>query len=362
MRRHRRWNLIIKELFDPKGTEMRIKRDDLLKELRIVEGGISDKETVEQSNCFVFQKDMVMTHNDEVACQTKCCLPITGAVNAKMLLKTLATWPYEYIEFKSTKNKLRFRGKDAKGALRMESQILLPISKIGIPKKWKKLPKEFQESIKLVGGCVSKNSAAPHLCCINFLPDWMEACDGVQAGRLTIKLPFKESTLIKRDSLRWVQNASVTAVGMTKNWVHFKNKDGLIISCRKFIEDYPTDKLTVIFKTKGVPAKLPKELKDVVGRLDYYLDDSAVTQWLIVEIDKDHIEITGSGNSGKQTITKKAKYKGEAIGFNINPSLLRELGREHDKCRISKNIIKIEKDNFQYITSLWVKKDEEEKE
>lgn len=348
---------------------MILKRDKLLKELCEVEGGLSTKENIEQSDCFVFSKGIVMTYNDEVACRTKCCLDITGAVHAETLLKTLSTWPFDNIQFKMKEGGLAFRGKDAKGLLRVEKDIRLPIKDVETPTKWKKLPGEFQEAVELVGGCASKNSASPHLCCIHLTSEKLEACDGVQAGRFPLKLPFKKPILVKRDSLQSVCNENVmdmgpSAISETKNWVHFKGKGsqdtGLIVSCHKFFDDYPDDELDKIFATKGSPAVLPEEIKGLVGRIDYYLNDAKVSQWLIVRIDSKHIKITGSGKSGKQTVKDKIKYKGKPVAFNINPHLLRELGVKHDKCRIAKNFIKIKKGEFEYITSLWMPSEKEE--
>lgn len=344
---------------------MLLNRNKLLKELQKVEGGLSDKETVEQSDCFVFRKGMAMTYNDEVACRTKCRLVITGAIHAKTMLRTLSTWPFDDILFEMKKGSLHFKGKDARGLLRVEEDIRLPIKDVETPTKWKKLPEEFQEAVELVGGCASQNAASPHLCCIYLTPKKLEACDGVQAGRFVLKLPFRKPVLIKRDSLKCVCTESImnmgpSAVSETKNWVHFKDKHGLIVSCHKFFDDFPTEELDKIFATKGSPAVLPKEIKDLVKRLDFYLNDVKVSQWLIVRIDSKNIRITGSGTRGKQTVKKKIKYKGKPVAFNINPGLLQELGREHDKCEIAKNFIKIKKDDFQYITSLWVPSEKEE--
>jgi hypothetical protein len=260
---------------------------------------------------------------------------------------------------------LAFKGKDAHGLLRVEKEIRLPIKDVETPKKWKKLPEEFQEAVELVGSCASKNSASPHLCCIHFASDKMEACDGVQAGRFALSLPFETSVLIQKESIRCVYTKSImesgpSAVSETKNWVHFKDKHELFVSCHKHFDDYPTDELTIIFATKGNPAVLPKELKGLVKRLDYYLNDTTVSQWLIVRVDSKHIKVTGSGKDGEQTVRTKIKYKGEPIAFNINPNLLQELGRKHDKCQIAKNFIKINKNKFQYVTSLWVLSEEEE--
>lgn len=334
---------------------MKVPRDQLLHELQTVAIGLAAKETVEQSDCFVFQKGEVMTYNDEVACRTKTCLDITGAINAKKMMDMLSKSNDETIEFERGKGRLSFRGKRKKGYFKTEDKILLPITDVETPDKWHKLPENFVEAVNMVQECASKNSAVVRLNCVHFTPDWVEACDGVQAGRFSLPMPFKKSTLVRRDVVKQVVQLDMKSVGFTKNWVHFKDESGLMVSCHTYVEDYPSDRITAIFESsEGKTTMLPPELKGLTERVRVFLDDAAGTQWLQVGLTSTHIQVTGEGKYGKQTERQKIKYKGEPIEFSISPELLRILVEKHDRCRISKKVIKIEKDKFQYVTSLWI--------
>ena len=340
---------------------MDIERDKLLAELRTVEVGIASKPTVEQSDCFVFRKGEVMTYNDEVACRTKCSLDMTGAINAAKLLGMLTKWPEETITFKRTDGKLQFKGKGKRGYFKTEDKILLPIQDVETPKKWKVLPSGFFDAVNQVSGCTKHGGASPHLNCICFTPDWIEGCDGVQAGRVTISTPFEKLTLINNNAVKQIVGLGIADVGFTDNWVHFQNTErDLVVSCHTNPDDYPSDQITAIFQTKGKKATLPKGLKELVDRLNVFVDDT--TQWLEVEVDPTFVKVTGKGAHGSQTERKKIKYKGDPIAFSINPQLLRELSDKHDICRITEKTIQVRKGNFQYVTSLFIPRNEKEEE
>lgn len=339
---------------------MKVNRKELLRELQTVEIGLSPEETVSQSDCFVFKDGEVMTYNNKVACHYKCSLNITGAVNASKLLKMVARSNDEEIEFEVGKGKLNYKGKAKKGYIRMDKDILLPISDVKTPKKWVSLSKEVIEAIHQVSNCAALSQKVPHFACVNIAPNLVEACDGYQAGRVEIKTPFKKSTLIRATTLRNILKLNVSHVGLINNWIHFKNKDGLIISTLIEIGKYPTDELTKIFDIKGSPAKLSTGLKELVNRVSVYLEDDEEV-YLTVKIEKTFMEVRGHGELGEQRERKKIKYKGKPIEFRITPSLLQDFTQRSGKCIISEKAIKIERGNFQYITNVWMpEKDKKE--
>ena len=330
---------------------MKVKRSQLLKELHIVEVGIDVKEGVEQSDCFVFTKGRVMTYNDTVACSVACCLKVEGAIKAPKLLDMLNRSNDEEIEFIEDEKKLKYKGKKKRGYFVMQNTITLPFADVTIPTKWKRLPEGFYDAINLVKECAHK-SIATHMNCVHFAPNLIEACDSTQAGRCTIDTPFTKTTLLRKNVVKQVADLRLAGVGFTENWVHFHSKKGgLTISCHEVLDQYPTDKLTAIFQNTGEPTVLPSELKDIVKRTEVFLDD---VNCLEVKIKGDFLKVTGKGPDGSHTEREKIEHEGKDLTFNINPTLLKELSARNDKCEVSENIIKIEKDDFQYVTTLWV--------
>ena len=68
---------------------MKINREELLNQLESVQPGLSIREIIEQSSCFVFQDGKVITYNDEIFCSQKTPLKIKGAVLAAPLIALL---------------------------------------------------------------------------------------------------------------------------------------------------------------------------------------------------------------------------------------------------------------------------------
>lgn len=341
---------------------MIIERDKLLGELRAVIAGLNDEETTQQSNCFVFNKGLVMTYNDEAACRLKSSLHITAAINASKMLGLLEKWPEKEIEFKRSKGKLQFKGKNKRGHLKTEDNITLPIKDVEAPSSWVALPSKFWNAVTGVSGCASDSSESPHLCCIHITQKWVEACDGTQAARMVMKTPFTKPVLLQKDAMQRIINLEMTKFSETKNWVHFRNKKGLTASCHKNFEDYPTDTLSEVFKAKGTPTTLPKDLKRMVDRLKVFIDEGKGSQWLSVSLSPNTAKISATGKYGSQTERKKVSYNGKAAGFYINPQLLYQLSDKNDECEITKQTIKIKKDKFMYVTSLWVPTTEQDEE
>lgn len=339
---------------------MKVNRKGLLKELQTVEIGLSPEVTIEQSNCFVFQNGEVMTYNDKVACRTKCSLAITGAVNAQTLLAMVRRSNDDEIEFDVGKGKLSYKGKGKRGYIRMESEVTLPIKDVPIPKRWSAFTKTLQEAVSMVSDCASTSQKAPHMSCINFTNQWVEACDGHQAGRYDVHTPFKVPILIQATVMGKILSMDVSSWGMTKNWVHFKNTNGLVVSALTQKDDYPSDRLTKIFNIKGSPAKLPSGLKELVDRVSVFLNEDSGFSWLFVKITGNQVEITGRGINGLQKERRQIKYKGTPIEFNIAPRLLCGLSSRNNVCTISDKAIKIVKGNFKYVTSLWIPSSEDE--
>jgi len=338
---------------------MQVVREQLNKELKAVMAGLSPQETIEQSDCFVFQDGKVITFNDEIACHSPCCLPITGAIKATKLLGMIEQWPEDNIEFEVEKDKLKFQGRNRHGYFVMQKQITLPIKDIEVAGKWNKLPEDFLTAVSLIEKSASHDETKLQFTCLHLSSQWIESSDGFQAGRYSMKLPFCKSLLLHKKIVRWLGEINANQMNETLHWIHFRNSEekDMIISCRKRDQgqNYPSDALTDIFKTKGTPIKLPKNLKNLTNRLKVFLDEANVIQSsLIIQLNKNRIYITGSGTYGAQTERAKICYDGKPFKFNINPELLQEFSTQHDECMISDKNIKIRKGNYQFVSCLWL--------
>ena len=130
---------------------MKVNREELLKQLESVLPGLSTREIIEQSSCFIFKNKTVSTFNDEIACLQKSLLKIEGAVQAMPLISILRKLQEEELEIDTNdKNtQLLIKGKRRRVGVRMEQDIVLPVEAVDKPKKWKELPANFADAIAL---------------------------------------------------------------------------------------------------------------------------------------------------------------------------------------------------------------------
>jgi len=334
---------------------MRINREKLLEQLESVLPGLSTREIIEQSSCFVFQDKVVMTYNDEVACTQKSCLPIEGAVTAIPLVSILRKLKEEVLEITVSKEELLIKGKRKKVSIRMDTDILLPIDSVEKPKKWKDLPDDFTNAISIIQQCSGKDETKFSLTCVHLTPKWIEATDGYQAARYKISMEMDEATLVRKESIKYIIDLDMSKFSETKNWIHFKNSSGLILSCRRWIEDFP--KLSKLLKVDGTPTKFPKGLIEAVEKAEIFSAENAEDNQVIINLKPNKLRITGKGASGYYQEIKDIKYKGESLTFRVAAGLFADLIRHHTSCEIMFDRLKVASGKYTYITVLQPERD-----
>ncbi len=333
---------------------MRINREEFLKQLESVLPGLSAKEVIEQSSCFIFKDKTVNTYNDEIACSQKSLLEIEGAVPAKPFVDILRKLKEDELEISTNENNtiVHIKAKGKQAGINMERDILLPIDAVDKPKKWKKLPDNFADAIAIVQPCAGSNEAQFVMTCVHIGPKWIEACDNHQVTRFRIKTDVDNSILIRKDSLKHIVSLEMVEFSETNHWVHFRNSDDLVLSCRHWVDDYPSDDISQILKVNGEPLTLPKGLRESVDKAEIFSSENTEGSNVIVNIKKGKFKIMGKGVSGWFTEVKKSKYEGPSLQFTIPPKLLVELVQHYNECEVSANRLKVKGGKFVYVTVL----------
>lgn len=331
---------------------LRINREQLINELQMVRGGVSAREFIEQSSCFVFMDGRVLTFNDEVACRKKTCLNgIEGAVQAQHLLEILDRIPDDELEVEGGDNgELLFRGKRKEFGVVMDSEIHLPIDKVEVPTEWKELSPEFTEAVGLVQHCVSTDENKFMLTCIHISEKWIEACDNLQLMRCRMDTGIQGSVLVRGTSLQNITQLAMSKIALTKSWIHFRNKSGLTYSCRRYSEEYPM--MGKVLKIEGHPVVIPRGLAEAAERAAVFAADKAEDALVSVMVKPGMLRIRGDGISGWYKETKKTTYEGPRIEFVISPELLKHISEKYKEAQISEDKLKVDGGTWSYITVL----------
>lgn len=331
----------------------RINRENFIKQIEAVLPGLSPREIIEQSSCFIFQEGNVMTYNDEIACTQACDLKVKGAVQAIPLINILRKFAEEEITISTKKKKFIIKGKRKTATILMEKKIKLPIKLVESPKKWKNLPTDFADAIHVVQQCAGKDDGRFDFTCVHLHPDRIEACDGSQAALYKIDLPILKPTLVRKESLKYIISLDMIRFSRSKNWIHFENSNGLIMSCRRWVyseSNFPN--LIELMKVKGTKTVLPKGMIGALEKAKVFTVDNVVADQVDIELKRNSIRVTGRGINGKFEEFKKIKYTGKKREFAIAPDLFIDLINRHNECRISKDKLKIVTGKYSYITAL----------
>lgn len=340
---------------------MKINRESFLNDLNMVKAGLSPRELIEQSSCYIFQNRMVYTFNDEVSCRKEIGLNITGAVQSTTLLSILEKMEDEELKVRENENgELEFRGKGKGFGITKDAEIFLPIDRVEVPEKWKDLPKEFTEAVGMVGHCVSMDESKFILTCIHLHPDYVEATDNLQIMRCNVVTGLKESVLIRGTSLAHITSLAMDKFSLTKSWIHFKNEQGLIFSCRRYSENYP--ELQKFLTFKGHKIVIPKGLMEASDRAGVFAVDKTGDPLIEVSLREGKIRITGKGLTGWYKEVRSVAYGGPPLAFVISPELLKQISEKHSDAELTEDKLKVVGGSWVYVTVLGRPDEEKEEE
>jgi hypothetical protein len=138
----------------------------------------------------------------------------------------------------------------------------------------------------------------------------------------------------------------------TKQWLHFRNDTGLVMSCRRYSDSYPV--LDELAKVSGNKIQLPKGLADVADRAEIFSMENNENN-VQVDLKPGWVSVKGEGNHGWHRGRKKIKYSGQTLSFMVHPKMLAQLVKQHSECELcTKNqmALKAELGDLVFVTSL----------
>jgi len=339
----------------------KISRESLLRSLELVQPGLTKKADLDQSNCFCFQDGEVFTFNDKIAC--RCATPldkeITGAVVAEKLLEILKKLPDDEIRVSQTDNYLQILGKGGrKSKHALQSEIRLPINMIERPTEdWVEIHPKFCEAVGLVHHSALKEDSLSNLVFVHINPDFVEACDNAQLTRYTLKTGVSKSLLINQEDIRHISKLHMTHLCETDSWVHFKNDNGLILSCRRHTMEFP-DLSAPLELENPTKASLNPKISRAVDTAMVFSKEQTDSNNVRVELTTNRMLIVGTGITGEYSEPPKVEYNGPDIKFLINPKTLLDLVKKQTEIEIVEDRIRIKGDDYVHIICLLKNKDE----
>jgi len=340
-----------------------MKTTDLQKALEIVKPGLANSEVIEQSTSFAFMEGRVVTYNDEISISHPVeGLNITGAVAAEELYKLLHKIKKEEIEISVGDNEVLLKAGRAKAGLILHTEITLPLEEIGEQGKWRKLPEDFIEAVKMAVGSCSRDMNKPVLTCVHVNSEgFVEGSDGFRIMKYQLKeidkFPVK-TFLIPASSAVQLIHLKPVKIAKGQGWVHLQTEEGTIISCRTFEESFPDT--AAFLKIEGVPIEFPDKMEEILDRAivfskgGHFLDEEVT-----VTLTKQRIKVNSRNDSGWFEEETRIEFKDDPVHFTITPYLLKDILSKTNTCILNEACLKFEGNEWEYLALL---KEEEESE
>lgn len=330
---------------------MLLNREEFLMKLEAVQAGLTYKQVLEQSSCVVFKDKKMITFNDEVACLCDSGVDFTGAVEAVPLLAILRKLKGDDVTIERDGNELLIKSGRITSGITMDAEVTLPYhEKIKPPKEWKKLDPEFSEAVEMVYQCAGKDQSKFHTTCVHVAPKWIEACDGYQVIRYTLKTKFSKNAMFRRESIKHITALGMTEFGETETWTHFRNPTGVILACRRYPDEF--DDVSGFLNVTGKKVILPKRLADSVELAEVFSSENADANMVKVILKPGKLIVKSEGVTGWFSEPMKVTYKGPILKFMIPPKLLAEITQRHNECEMTKNRLKVDGGSFVYVACL----------
>jgi hypothetical protein len=335
-----------------------IDRAEALTAFGVVKSGLAKREIMQQSTCFVFQNGRLFTFNDEVFCSTVSPLgDFTGAVKAEPLINLFTRLVEDSLNIEFTDDRMVVKGIRKEACIRIETDIKLYAGDAGTASDWKPLPESFSDAVNVTRECAGTNKQEPMLTYIHMASSFIEATDRSQVVRYNINLPI-DDCLIRADSIEGAIPLDMCEVAKDFSWVHFRNAEGVIYSCRRFIGDYP-DLGMFVEVVKGKDIQLPKDLSDVVAKAEIFSTEGSRGNYVTVELSRGRVVFAGYGVSGWYKELRQIDYDGDDIKFLIAPKLLVAISKKSTMCSIMPGRLHVKSGPFAYVTCVLLPRDGE---
>jgi len=329
-----------------------MKTKELKKALEMVKPGLANQDMIEQTTSFAFTNDKVITYNDEISISYPLKSEIEGVVEASQLSAFLGKIKNEEIEIETSEKELIIKVGKAKAGFVLTKEIKLPFAEIGKVQKWKEIPKDFVQILKKVVGTCSADMLQPSINCVHINQSgFIEATNNFTILRYKV-LDIKFATiLIPASSVQAVIRFNPEKISVGEGWVHFINSDKAVLSCRIMEEVFPdTSKFLEI---EGTELKLPSQLKESIDKAEIFAkSDLSESELVKITLKENSLLLEASGELSWYKDKIRVRYNAQPFTFETNAPTLKRILEEESKCILNENLLKFEKDNWAYVTSL----------
>lgn len=340
---------------------MKVNRNDLLAVLSKVTPGLAKKEIVEQMAHIIFTKEYIATYNDMICIIHPFECDIEFSVKGDEFFKLLNGISESEITLELSDGNILVKSKGTKAKLstvvgesaKVQHLVSAIRSEISVSDFYKPLPQEFSNGTYLCSFAANKDLATGARSCVAIKDDGVYAADNIRASMYVMDKAMS-SMLLPAKTVAELAKYNAVEYGITENWVHFRNKDGVNFSSKMMKGDYPFDAVSSIFSDNEPILQFPKELKDLVSSVTMFAEgDIDINKMISVKITKNLITLFAEKERGSIEKYMAFEYTGEPISFLINPIFFTQvLNYATNFVLAGEHTAQFVSDNFYHILSL----------
>jgi hypothetical protein len=322
-----------------------MKRSELLAAVEAVMVSVDKSKGQTGMDFLMLDKNWVRGFNDILSVSFPIITNITGAIKALELTKILGKMEGDTIRIAEDDGKILI--KDAKTTLKMTlleesflSQLQENISSLNTDKiKWSSIPKDFIEGLSV---CLFSAGTTPELgvlAGVSFSEKSIIATDNYRVTLFTMSEEVSEPFILPTEVVNGLTRfgGEFNGISVTEAWVHFKVVNGTIISVRRLLSEYPTEKIIDILEKnfprgkKAKTYKLPDGIEKSIDRTEVLAssdgDIGPQSQITFKRVGK-HLVIKGANESGEvedKILWEEGSEFPENIEIKISPTFLKKI-------------------------------------
>lgn len=326
---------------------MKIDRQKLQEALAIVKPGLATKELLEQTTSFAFLGTRVVTYNDELSVSHPVeGLDFRGAIKAEELYGLLSRLNKGEVDVELTKKELLIQCGRVKAGLALEREIELPIEEeIGLIEDWHSIPDQaqFAKHLKFAMQTCSGDMSQQKLTCVCVRKNGLvQGSDGFRLVQCKGKKMPVEDFLVSATLVSDIIKIKPQEISISSHWVHFKNAEGTIMSCRtmsiKYLDQSSIDVVldTNVRYTITFPSKVEDMLERVrqIAKKDFAFDEA-----VFVSIEGGKIVMRAESEDTKSWVEEKASIVTDVdVSFRITPMLFDDILKETRICTLAEDM------------------------
>jgi DNA polymerase III sliding clamp (beta) subunit (PCNA family) len=344
---------------------MEVNREDLVDVLNLVRPGLSQKEVIEQSNHFIFNKDEILAYNDELLISYPFDIELQCTVDASLFLKLISRMTSENVSIELKKEKLEVWNAKTSAHIPIvqESEIFEYIQNVteGLSKAdWHRLSQDFIDGLRLCAFSAGTDRTKGTMTCVRVEGEDIMSADGARASWYKTDKAVDEDFYIEAALIEELSKyEDVSSYTLSKAWAHFKSESGVTFSARRVI---PLELVSIraVFEEfqNGVRIRIPADLKGSIETVNIVNEgETGADKWVRLIISDEMI--TCKGETKKGAIFEEVPFEkpieiGKQVELSINPLFLMDVLEKATFMYFSDRSILFKRQAFQHMAMLMI--------